>query len=137
MKANNNFNLTGRLARGPEEIVAAPAGGYVQGGPTAITRIRIAVDGYDRQAKAKKADFFTVTLFGRQAESAMQYLSKGSYISIVGELRDNQYIDKQGNKRYETELIGNDTVFGPKTGGGDPAAAPTPADPNDPFGLGN
>lgn len=131
MKANNNFNLTGRLAKDPEPVVPpAP-------NATAVTRIRMAVDGYDRQAKAKKADFFTITLFGRQAEAANQYLSKGSYLSVTGELRDNQYTDKQGNKRYTTELIGNDTVFGPKTDPNASPNAPMSADPNDPFGLGS
>lgn len=133
MKANNNFNLTGRLARDPEVIVAGPT---VQGGTTSVTKIRLAVDGYDRKAKAKKADFFTITLFGRDADSAVQYLNTGSYISVTGELRDNQYTDKTGTKRYETQLIGSDTVFGPKTTAGGPTT-PTQTDPTDPFGLGN
>ena len=128
MKSNNNFNLTGRLAQDPEYFPGAM--------PRA--RVRLAVDGYDRQAKAKKADFFTVTLFGRQAESVNQYCAKGSYLTVSGELRDNQYTDKQGNKRYETQLIGSDVTFGPKTSSsGSGGYAPQQQDDTDPFGFGN
>jgi single-strand DNA-binding protein len=125
MRANNNFNLTGRLARDPEFFP----------GSMPRVRIRMAVDGYDRQAKTKKADFFTVTLFGRTAEAINQYCTKGSYLSVTGEMRENQYTDKQGNDRYETQLVGSDAVFGPKTSGGG-SNVPSQNDPNDPYGFG-
>ena len=122
MKANNNFNLTGRLAKDPEFFP----------GSMPRVRIRLAVDGYDRQAKQKKADFFTITLFGRQAESISQYCKKGSYISVTGELRENQYVDKNGNDRYETQLVGSDAHFGPAQNGGSNGNTTN----SDPYGFG-
>lgn len=124
MKANNNFNLTGRLAKDPEFFP----------GSMPRVRIRLAVDGYDRQAKARKANFFTITLFGRTAEAINQYCTKGSYLSVSGELREDNYTDKQGQQRYETQLVGSDAVFGPKNDGG--SNAPTQND-SDPYGFGN
>jgi single-strand DNA-binding protein len=124
-RANNSFNLTGRLARDPE-VVGSSSGGT----GTDIVRLRLAVDGYDRQAKQKKADFFSVTVFGDRAVQCATYLTQGSYVSVTGELRENNYTDKQGNKRYETQLTASDVVFGPKTGGGGNTNS------SDPFGFG-
>ena len=119
MTAQNNWNLAGRLAADPE----------VHTGNTTRVRIRIAVDGYDYQAKQKKADFFSVTLFGRKAETVAQYCRKGSFVILNGTLRENNYTDKQGNKRYETQLVADDVALGPK-------AAASGEDPgNDPFGI--
>lgn len=121
MKAQNNWNLAGRLAADPE----------VHQGNTTRVRIRIAVDGYDYQAKQKKADFFSVTIFGKRAETVAQYCRKGSFVVLTGEMRENNFIDKQGNKRYETQLVADDVFLGPK-------AAASQQDPgeDDPFGIG-
>lgn len=123
MKANNNYNLTGRLVRDPEFTP----------GNMPRARIRVAVDGFDRQTKQRKADFFTVTVFGRTAEAVNQFCTKGSYISVSGELRQNEYTDKSGVIHRGIELIGSDVVFGPKaplSGGGSPIK-----DDDDPFGF--
>jgi single-strand DNA-binding protein len=120
VSAQNSFQLAGRLAADPE----------VHTGNTARARIRLAVDGYDFQTKQKKADFFSVTLFGRKADIVAQYCRKGSFVIVSGTLRENNYTDKQGNKRYETQLVADDISLGPK-------AAASDEDPgDDPFGIG-
>lgn len=125
MTAQNTFTLAGRLAADPE----------VSSGQTTRVRIRLAVDGYDHSAKAKKTDFFSITLFGRRAESIGQYAQKGSFLVVSGELRENQWTDKQGQKRYDVQLVGDDAFFGPKSAG---ASAPQQQDEDDgdPFGFG-
>ena len=49
-----------------------------------------------------------MALFGRLAEIAAEYLSKGSQVYIEGSLRTRKWQDKQGNERYSTEIIGNE-----------------------------
>ena len=118
MSAANGFHLAGRLAADPE---------LQTGASLPYMRARIAVDGYDRKEKEKITNFFTVVLFGTKAEVVAKYCAKGSYINVAGELKDNQYTDKEGNKRYEVQMLCDDVQLGPKT---EPKAASA-----DPFGF--
>ena len=120
MSAQNGFHLSGRLAADPE---------LKTGASLPYMRIRLAVDGYDRKEKAKRTDFFNITVFGNRAEVIDKYCQKGSYLTVTGELKDNQYTDKEGNKRYETQLLADDVALGPKT-----TSEPREKDP---FGFGS
>lgn len=115
MSAANSFHLSGRLAVEPE---------LQTGASMPYMRTRIAVDGYDRKEKEKITNFFGIVLFGQKAELLAKYCNKGSYITVTGELKDNQYTDKEGNKRYEVQLLCDDVQLGPRTepkpSGGDP-----------------
>jgi len=119
MGAANGFHLAGRLAADPE---------LQTGSSLPYMRARLAVDGYDRKEKEKMTNFFTVVLFGTKAEVVAKYCSKGSFITVAGELKDNQYVDKEGKKHYETQLLADDVQLGPKT-------EPKPAASSDPFGF--
>lgn len=119
MSAANGFHLSGRLAADPELNTS---------GSIPWMRIRLAVDGYDRKEKAKRTDFFNVTLFGTKAEVVSKYCVKGSYLNITGELKDNQYTDKEGKKRYEVQMLADDISLGPKT---------ERSGESDPFGFGS
>jgi single-strand DNA-binding protein len=58
--------------------------------------------------------------WGKQAETCGQYLAKGRQVFIEGSIRTRQYDDKEGNKRYITEVIGQRVQFlGGRGGGGD------------------
>ena len=46
-----------------------------------------------------------MTLFGRQAEVAQQYLKKGNPVYIEGRIRTNRYTDKDGIERWSTGII--------------------------------
>ena len=89
----NNVSLTGRLTREPE----LRYGG--QDNSTAITRFTLAVD------DGKDTDFINIKCFGRTAEWAQKWLSKGSRVEVTGKI-------KTGSKVYYTEVVANSVGFG-------------------------
>lgn len=66
----------------------------------------------DAQGNAQEeTEWHRISLFGRMAELAGQYLSKGSSVYIEGRLRTRKYTDKEGIDRYVTEIIGEHMQF--------------------------
>jgi single-strand DNA-binding protein len=120
-----NFNkviLVGNLTRDPEVK-------YTTGG-TAVAEIGLAVNRqwFDQKANERKEEttFVDVTLWGRQAEVAGEYLSKGRSVLIEGRLQLDQWEDKQsGQKRSKLRVVGETMQMlggkgegGPGGGGG-------------------
>lgn len=65
--------------------------------------------------KVKETQWHNVVLWGKQAEFAEKYLNKGSEVLIEGKLVNRYYTDKEGIKKYVTEVQVNDVmVFGSK-----------------------
>ena len=62
--------------------------------------------------KHEEAEFHTVILWGKQAEVASQFLSKGSGVLVEGRLSTRSYADKEGNERKVTEIIAEKVEFG-------------------------
>ena len=59
----------------------------------------------DKQGqKQEKTEWHRVVLWGKQAESLKEYLVKGKQIYVEGRLQTRQWDDKEGNKRYTTEI---------------------------------
>ena len=88
----NNVSLTGRLTREPE----LRYGG--QDNSTAITRFTLAVD------DGKDTDFINIKCFGRTAEWAQKWLSKGSKAEVTGKIKTGSYESQRtGGKVYYTE----------------------------------
>ena len=112
--------LTGRLTRDPEIR-------FSQGGST-IARTSIAVN--RPFAKDKEVDFFNLVAFGKTAEFLNKYFSKGSKLLVEGHLRYSHYEDKQGVKRYNTDVIVDTIESADSKGAKDKAQAPrdTPTD---------
>lgn len=66
----------------------------------------------DAQGNAQEeTEWHRISLFGRSAEVAGQYLKKGSMVYIEGRLRTRKYTDKDGIDRYVTEIIGEHLQF--------------------------
>lgn len=66
----------------------------------------------DAQGNAQEeTEWHRISLFGKMAELAGQYLSKGSSVYIEGRLRTRKYTDKEGIDRYVTEIIGENMQF--------------------------
>jgi single-strand DNA-binding protein len=63
-------------------------------------------------------------LWGKSAESLTEYLTKGKQIYVEGRLQTRQWDDKDGNKRYTTEIRGDRIVLLGGGGGGRGAVAP-------------
>lgn len=94
----NKIMLIGRLVATPE-MVKTPNN-------KSVTRVTLAVN---RRFKSKdgerEADFVTVVFWGRLAETLASYGTKGSLVSLDGELRTRTY-EKDGQKHYMTEVLG-------------------------------
>ncbi len=116
MASYNKVILVGNLTRDPQVR-------YTPGG-TAVTEVGLAVNRqwYDKQANERKEEttFVDVTLWGRQAEVAGEYLSKGRSVLIEGRLQLDQWDDKQtGQKRSKLKVVGeNMQMLGGRGEGG-------------------
>ncbi|QLY79198.1 single-stranded DNA-binding protein [Clostridium intestinale] len=112
----NKVVLIGRLTRDPELK-------FTPGNGTAVTSITLAVDKYNSATKQREADFISVTIWGKQAEATANYMTKGSLMAISGRIQTRTYDDKEGNKRYVTEVVANETSFLSSKGNGAPGGA--------------
>ena len=101
----NKVILMGRLTRDPE--VRFPQGGQ----STAIARYTLAVDRAFKREGEPTADFITIVVFGKRAEFASKYFTKGMMVCVVGELRIRSYDDRDGNRRWVTEVIASEQHF--------------------------
>jgi single-strand DNA-binding protein len=121
----NKVMLIGNLTRDPE-LRYTPKG-------TAVTDIGLAINRIWKDEQGQKQEettFVDVTLWGRQAELAQQYLTKGNPVYIEGRLNLDTWDDKTtGQKRSKLKVIGENLQFlssGKSSGatGGQPASRP-------------
>lgn len=118
----NKVVLIGRVASDPETR-STPGGQQVCSFRLATNRIWT-----ERTSgqKKEKAEYHNVVLWRRLAEIASQFLTKGSLILIEGRLETRSWQDSSGNRRFRTEIIGQNMQLGPKAAG--KAAPPPPKD---------
>jgi single-strand DNA-binding protein len=120
------------MARGINKVIlvgnlgADPESRTTPGGLT-VTNIRVATSEKrkDRQSGefVEETEWHRVVMFDKLAETAREYLRKGSQVYIEGQIRTNKWQDKDGNDRYTTEIIGRDMqMLGGRPGAGAPAA---------------
>ncbi|AGF56431.1 single-strand DNA-binding protein [Clostridium saccharoperbutylacetonicum] len=100
----NKVVLIGRLTKDPELR-------YTPGNGAAVTTITLAVDKYNTKTGQKEADFVPVVIWGKQAESTAQYMTKGSQMAISGRIQTRTYDANDGSKRYVTEVVATETQF--------------------------
>lgn len=113
----NRVILLGRLGRDPEVR-------YAQSGTTVAT-LNLATD--ERRPDGNggwknETEWHRVVLFGKVADLAKQYLTKGREVLVEGSLRTRQWQDKEGQKRYTTEVVGQNMRFVGGRQGGPPGA---------------
>jgi len=75
----------------------------------------------DKQGqRQERTEWHRVVVWGKKAEVCSKYLSKGRQVYVEGRLRTRSWEDKEGNKRYTTEVVANDVQFlgGGREGGG-------------------
>ena len=152
MASFNRVILVGNLTRDPE-VRHTPNG-------TAVTDVGLAVNRtwFDKNTNSKREDvtFVDVTLWGRTAEVAGEYLSKGRQVLIEGRLQLDEWDDREtGKRRTKLKVVGETmTMLGSRRdhdggggggggGGGEPFTAATtttsdapptqPADEDVPF----
>ncbi|MDE0860021.1 MAG: single-stranded DNA-binding protein [Akkermansiaceae bacterium] len=115
MASANKVILIGNLTRDPE-VRYTPKGTAVSDIAMAVNRVRTGDDGN----RIEEVTFVDVTLWGRQAEVAGQYLAKGRSVYIEGRLQLDTWDDKAtGQKRSRLRVVGeNMQLLGGGQGGG-------------------
>lgn len=76
-----------------------------------MAKLSIAVNESYKNDKGEKivdTQWHNLVLWGQQAKFAEDYLKKGDEIAIEGKLSNRSYTDKEGNKRYITEVVVNE-----------------------------
>ena len=110
----NKVILVGNLGADPE-MRYTPSG-------AGVCEMRLATNEswMDKQGqKQERTEWHRVVVWGKRAELCAQYLSKGRQAYVEGRLRTRSWDDKEGNKRYTTEIVATDVQFlGGREGGG-------------------
>jgi single-strand DNA-binding protein len=102
----NRVILVGNLTRDPE-LRHTPSG-------TAVCSLRVAVNSRRRDESGQwvdKPNYFSVSVFGNQAESCSQYLSKGRPVAIDGRLDWREWQAQDGSKREAVEIVAESVQF--------------------------
>lgn len=103
----NKVIILGRLGQDPD--VRTTASG------TQVVNLNVATNERgraDEQGNRQDVtEWHRIVLFGRTAEVAAQYLSKGSQVYIEGRLQTRKWQDQSGQDRYSTEIVGNEMQF--------------------------
>src|SRR5688500_8545677 len=110
-QVKNSVRLIGHLGQDPE---------LKETGKSKLVKFSLATnETYKNEAgeKVEETQWHNLIAWGKQAEVAKEYLKKGSEIAIEGKLTNRSYEDKEGIKRYITEIVVRDFSFlGKKSG---------------------
>ena len=109
----NKAIVVGRLTRDPEKRTLPDSG-------QDVASFGMATNSYFKDKSGEnqeRTEFHNIVLFGNLADIASKYLSKGSLVLVEGRIQTRSWDDKEGNKRYRTEIVGEKVQFGPRTEG--------------------
>ncbi|HEY7836979.1 MAG TPA: single-stranded DNA-binding protein [Terriglobales bacterium] len=117
----NKVILLGRLGKDPE-LKYTPSG-------QAVTKFSLATSERWKDKNSgefqEKTEWHNIVLWAKLAETAAQYLTKGSSVYVEGRLQTRSWDDKEGKRHYMTEVVANEMVFtGGRESGRGAAAAP-------------
>jgi single-strand DNA-binding protein len=115
MASVNKVILVGNLGRDPE-VRHMPSG-------DALANFSIATTDTWRDKsgqRQERTEWHRISLFGKQAEVAGQYLKKGSTVYVEGRLQTRKWTDKEGQERHTTEIVADrfQMLGGRDSGGG-------------------
>jgi single-strand DNA-binding protein len=114
MASVNKVILIGNLGKDPEVR-------HLEGG-VAVARFPIATSESFKDKngeKQERTEWHNIVVWRGLAEVAEKYLKKGQSVFIEGKIRTNSYQDKEGNQRYNTEIVAdNMTMLGGASGSG-------------------
>lgn len=100
----NKLILMGRLCDDPEVK-------YGGANNTAVANFRLAVERRFKRDGEQDADFLLITALGKQGEFVEKYLRKGTKILMEGEIRNNNYTNKDGVMVYQNQIIAHSIEF--------------------------
>ena len=101
----NRATIIGRLTRDPE-VKTTPSGQTVANLSAATNRVWTDKSG----VKQEKVEFHNIVIWGKLAEIAGQYLSKGRQVYLEGRLETRDWTGQDGVKKYRTEIVA-DNMF--------------------------
>lgn len=128
MAGVNKVILVGNLGKDPE-VRSIEGGAKVASFSLATTEVYRSKEGQ----KVEQTEWHNIVLWRGLAELAEKWLKKGSQIYLEGRIKTRSYDDKEGNKRYITEIVGDNMTFlGGKPSGGDSAPAMSAGDYSQP-----
>jgi single-strand DNA-binding protein len=102
----NKVQLIGHLGGNPEVK-------NLEGGKT-LAKFSVATNDTYKNAKGEKVEdtqWHNVITWGKTAEIAEKYLKKGSEVAVEGKLTSRSYEDKEGQKKYITEVVVNEILM--------------------------
>ncbi|MBR2247718.1 MAG: single-stranded DNA-binding protein [Bacilli bacterium] len=100
----NKVFLIGRLTRDPELRYT--------GSNTPVATFSIAINrNFTNSQGEREADFINIVVWRKQAENVKNYLQQGSQVAIDGRIQTRNYEDKEGQKRYVTEVVADNVEF--------------------------
>ncbi|HEX4475342.1 MAG TPA: single-stranded DNA-binding protein [Polyangiaceae bacterium] len=108
----NRVMLLGNLGADPELKMTS--------GGQSVLKMRLATtESYlDRnKARQERTEWHSVVLWGKRAEALGKFLTKGTRLFIEGAIRTSSYDDRDGNKRYKTEVVANNIILAGRGGG--------------------
>lgn len=124
-KNMNKVVLMGRLARDVEVRYSTGAT------PIAIGRYTLAMDRRIKKDGEVNADFINCLVFGKSAEFAEKYFTKGLRVTICGRIQTGSYTNKDGVKVYTTEVVVEEQEFADSKQSGAAGGNTTPSSGND------
>ena len=100
----NRVMLIGRLTAKPELRYT--------GTNTPYARFTLAVNRtFSNSQGQREADFINIVVWRKQAENVCNFLDKGSQVSVEGRIQTGSFDDKDGNKRYTMDVVGDSVQF--------------------------
>ena len=106
----NKVFMMGRLTADPEVR-------YTNGEKaTAVARYTLAVNRKIKREGEPEADFFVCTCFGKLAEFAEKYLTKGTKLIVTGRIENDNYTNRDGQKVYGTKIMIEEQEFAESKG---------------------
>jgi single-strand DNA-binding protein len=125
MASLNKVMLIGNLGRDPE--LRYTSGGTPVANFTMATTERWTDPSGDRK---ESTEWHRIVVWAKQAEIVAEYLRKGRQVYVEGSLQTREWTDRDGNKRYTTEVKArNVLMLGRREEAGPPAEAPSPGEP--------
>jgi single-strand DNA-binding protein len=109
----NKVMLLGNLGADPELRMTS--------GGQAVLKLRLATsETYldKNRNRQEKTEWHRVVIWGKRAEALAKILAKGSRLFVEGALRTSSYDDKEGNKKYQTEIVAMNVILAGRGGGG-------------------
>ena len=99
----NSAILVGRVGQDPEIK-------YFESGKSKTT-FSIAVDRWNPKTKQREADWFTIELWGKRAESAAEWIKKGSLVAVEGRVSSSKWQTPDGEEVERYFVAANDYTF--------------------------